>query len=364
MLILLACWFPLICPGGIAADEFDDFFGDSGSQDAAVESEEPEEPSLTFDFGGAAEIKYFQDIREDNEDEDLAQLRAYVFAEGIFGLSRRASAVVSGLMEYDLTTDFENVDTFYRGRLWELYLTLRLGDFDFKIGQQIVSWGILDAINPVNQINPTGLSDMFVYLDDGYARQPLPLARATWFFTPTFYLESVWIPFFRPMEFDVLGTDWSLLGSVFPVALLKRLGEFNRRLGDALEVMELLFPDWEERLEDYGDEIETIFNDALEPRADDLANSEFGNRTDSMIRWRRRMPRPGDSPRPRKRRAKPFVCQKVVMTLWRRRSTGDLSCTSCASRTEQETDLCAGTSHTQEATGSCAAAYTCHCRLS
>ena len=73
----------LLAATGATADEFDDLLSGGDS-----EEEEDAGPSLTFDFSGEAQIRFFHDTKKDNEFEDLAQLRSTVMAQGVFGLSK------------------------------------------------------------------------------------------------------------------------------------------------------------------------------------------------------------------------------------------------------------------------------------
>ena len=158
-------------------------------------------------------------------------------------------------------------------------MTLRVGDFDFVIGQQIATWGILDVINVVDNVNPRRFSQTFVSLDDGYGKQPIPMVRGTWYFADGFYLTGLWIPFFRPLEFDATGTDWAIGGPMFPIQLLRRA--VNRGGGDVDELFYLLddvLPGWDDFLERKSDTIDDIFRRGEEPREDDLANCEAGGR--------------------------------------------------------------------------------------
>lgn len=269
--LILILLLALSLPPAATADEFDDLMA-GGGESAEKTS------SVTFDFGGHALGRLFMDTNRDNATEDLAEVRTLLFAQGIMGFSEKVSVVLSGYGEFELGTNYEDTDTAYAGKLWEFYITLRLGDFDLLLGQQLVTWGILDAANPVNNVNPIDFGRMFVYLNEDYNRIPLPLARATWYFADNFYLEGLYLPFFRPMEIDLAGDDWALLGPSIPVSLIKKYLDRMLPYDDWQQTLSMFFPEWEEELGRSEDLFQSLWENSDKRPPDDFSEPELGLR--------------------------------------------------------------------------------------
>ncbi len=84
--------------------------------------------------------------------------------------------------------------------LREGYVSLYLGQFDFRVGQQIVVWGRADGFNSTNNITP---ADFTVYSpDEDDKRQSNFVAKGTYNFQP-FKLEANWIPYYRATELPI-----------------------------------------------------------------------------------------------------------------------------------------------------------------
>ncbi len=84
----------------------------------------------------------------------------------------------------------------YNIDLREAYVDLYdflLKGLDLRIGRQRIAWGTADRINPTDNLNPDDLEDIWDFGrhagSDGF--------RATYYFSD-FYLDAIWLPFFRP----------------------------------------------------------------------------------------------------------------------------------------------------------------------
>ena len=264
------------------ADEFDDLLSGGSAPPAGDKTAEKKESPLTFDFKGETLGKVIADLQRNTDGKTGFEARGHLFAQGVFGVSGKLSVLLSGLAEYHVATDWKDDRTTFEPSLWEFYATVRLPDLDLKLGQQIVTWGILDAINPINNVNPQDFAKIF-YFDEGYTRLPIPAARATWYYRPNLYLEGVYIPFFRPMKFDVVGQDWSILGTEVPVDLLIHLMKNSRTTAGLPDALDRVVPGWGDLLRDHGDKLERLFDNSVEPRPDDFSASAGGARTGGSI---------------------------------------------------------------------------------
>jgi hypothetical protein len=72
-------------------------------------------------------------------------------------------------------------------------------DLDIKIGRQIIAWGTADKINPTSNLNPFDMEDI---LDFGRQRGTDAI-NASYYFTSDFYIQGVYLPFFRPANLPV-----------------------------------------------------------------------------------------------------------------------------------------------------------------
>src|SRR5690606_40424823 len=62
--------------------------------------------------------------------------------------------VIEGQVVYDAASESAPLSA----RLGRAYATAFLGDVDLSVGNQVVSWGSVDVLNPVDVVNPRDLS--------------------------------------------------------------------------------------------------------------------------------------------------------------------------------------------------------------
>ena len=77
----------------------------------------------------------------------------------------------------------------------EVYVDVRLGRLDARIGRQIVSWGRADGINPTDNLTPRDFT--ILVPDDADRRLGTAGIRATWY-QGSLALSALWLPEFRP----------------------------------------------------------------------------------------------------------------------------------------------------------------------
>lgn len=80
----------------------------------------------------------------------------------------------------------------------ESYLNIYIGNFDFRIGQQIVVWGKADGYNPTNNITPM---HMFVFSPDEDDRRKGNFLLRSFYNFDAFRLETIWIPSYKASAF-------------------------------------------------------------------------------------------------------------------------------------------------------------------
>jgi hypothetical protein len=86
-------------------------------------------------------------------------------------------------------------------RLREAYAEARFGQWDFRLGKQIIAWGRADRLNPTDNLTPRDFTLLAPEIDED--RFGSLAAKAMWNFTPHTSLTAVWIPEFRPHVFAV-----------------------------------------------------------------------------------------------------------------------------------------------------------------
>lgn len=93
-----------------------------------------------------------------------------------------------------------------RNRIYldEAYLDLYLGNFDFRIGKQIILWGQVDAINPTDNITPWDFSD---FLDTDDERLGVVGLKAN-YYIGNWALEGILVPTFTPSVLPQENSRW------------------------------------------------------------------------------------------------------------------------------------------------------------
>lgn len=87
-------------------------------------------------------------------------------------------------------------DRRHASRLREAYFEGRQGNWDFRVGRQIVAWGRTDRLNPTDLLTPRDFTLLAPEIDED--RFGAVAAKAAYAFTPSTSLIAVWLPDFRP----------------------------------------------------------------------------------------------------------------------------------------------------------------------
>jgi hypothetical protein len=115
--------------------------------------------------------------------------------------SSQTKAFLSGDLFYEgITNDNENFN------LREAYLDYQSGQWGFRIGRQIISWGKADGVRVTDVLCPTDYRDYFCY-EASDTKKPV-LAIKSQFQKNNMTAELVWMPFFEPCSYPETGNPW------------------------------------------------------------------------------------------------------------------------------------------------------------
>ena len=81
-------------------------------------------------------------------------------------------------------------------RFREAYLDARFGQLDVRLGKQIIAWGRADRLNPTDNLTPRDAKLLAADIDED--RFGAVAAKASWNFTASTSLTTVWLPSFQP----------------------------------------------------------------------------------------------------------------------------------------------------------------------
>jgi len=175
---------------------------------------------LSYTLGG--------DTQWEGPEEDRLQGWGAAFFETRMDLTEHLLAVTSGRFDHYLQAG-ANTETLYEAELYECFLDFSRGRVQLRAGQQIAAWGKGDLFSPLDVLNPLDLRNFLDPTPDTL-KIPVPMLKGAcqigdW------SLEGVYLPFFEPMRFDLLGSDFSLFKHRFPeihfgglLGVLERLG--------------------------------------------------------------------------------------------------------------------------------------------
>jgi|GEM_PF-957007 len=108
--------------------------------------------------------------------------------------------VIEGQVVYDAASEAAPLSA----RLGRAYATAFLGDVDLSVGNQVVSWGSVDVLNPVDVVNPRDLS--YPVADPASQKLATPMLRAVAHAPGGVTLDAVLVPVFVPSTLP--GARW------------------------------------------------------------------------------------------------------------------------------------------------------------
>jgi len=98
-------------------------------------------------------------------------------------------------------------------RLGPTYATVFIGDLDLSVGNQVVSWGSVDVLGPVDAINPRDLT--YPVQEPAAQRLATPLLRATVHAPEGVSIDAVIVPAFLPSTLP--GARWQAAAALPPL---------------------------------------------------------------------------------------------------------------------------------------------------
>jgi len=156
--------------------------------------------------------------------------REQLYLAARYQRGKQFEAAASGLLEFDV---FDK-RTAYEASVRELYLGGIWDHFDLRVGNQRIAWGKGDAISPNDVVNPRDLRDPLL-TDTELRRIPTFAVRAD-IEGGSHALQLVFQPFFIPDNYEINGSNWSIIQPTTPDSIrgLFRLinGLFDESLHD------------------------------------------------------------------------------------------------------------------------------------
>lgn len=158
------------------------------------------EPSYSFNqnIKLSARAWAYYDLAYDLQDiGTIAPIKAFAFIQP--PLPGAAEPDIENLREIEL--DQYGVD------LKEIYVDLFFGSMDFRVGKQIIRWGIVEGWRILDAVNPLDFKEHILRdVSDRYI--PLWMVKADYYVGPL-TIEGLWIPDVRGHEPAPLRSEWS-----------------------------------------------------------------------------------------------------------------------------------------------------------
>jgi hypothetical protein len=160
------------------------------SQDFIESVEDDNESDVSANLNGFVRGAFF--IGKNIDEDKLEQKSGY----GELGLKIRVRKGQwgDGYAEVRLVQGRQFDEAYNDIWLREGYVNTYLGNFDIRVGQQIVVWGRADGINPINNITPRNI--LIFSTDEDDQRLSNFLFRVHYNFNP-FRLEGIYVPVYR-----------------------------------------------------------------------------------------------------------------------------------------------------------------------
>jgi len=192
-------------------DEFDEFaaFGDAGAAAGAGVG-----GGKDWSLFGRFSSKIAIDTKRENRFEDYFDWRTELRFGADLEWSDDTSLRLSGEALHQLRTG-DKSEWSWETDLYEAYVDHRSGAWDLRIGKQIVSWGRVDALNPTDNLNPQDYREI-VTINADDRKIPITMVRGRRAVAHGHW-DVIYIPFFEPDKFDIIGADFALISpGIFP----------------------------------------------------------------------------------------------------------------------------------------------------
>ncbi len=157
--------------------------------------------------------------------EEVIAFRGHARAEGTSRFGRSLKVKVAGRIYADLSIDSNTQVSVqrYETEVWDTYVDYYASHVDFRVGKQIVAWGVADLLSPNDVVNARELRRSFFADRPEDIRLPV-LALSTTVYDGPFSLQALWIPVAPTNRFELLDGDYALLGPNAPTAAERRIG--------------------------------------------------------------------------------------------------------------------------------------------
>lgn len=154
--------------------------------------------SLNSDVRLSARIWAYYDLAYDIQDVGtIAPMKAFAFIE----------PPAPGEPEPDIKNLREIKVDNYGVKLKELYLDIFLSNMDFRIGRQIIRWGIVEGWRILDEVNPLDFTEHILRdVSDRYI--PLWMVKGDYYLGPV-TIEGLWVPDLKGHEPAPLRSEWS-----------------------------------------------------------------------------------------------------------------------------------------------------------
>ncbi|WP_020590158.1 hypothetical protein [Desulfobacter curvatus] len=164
--------------------------------------DQPGQDAQNFLFSGSIQNRLSKDTKKDAQNENDTSLNNRIIMEAGY----KNIFFLSGISDF-LFFGSENESNSYDIDLHETYLKYLGKNFYFSIGKQIKRWGKADQISFVDTLNPENLTEFII---PPYEDRKIPIwMLEVGYRHKDFFIESIFIPFFRSNKFKYFGTDWA-----------------------------------------------------------------------------------------------------------------------------------------------------------
>ncbi|MFQ6084074.1 MAG: DUF1302 family protein [Candidatus Aminicenantia bacterium] len=152
-----------------------------------------------LEIDGFVEIDHVSYFKNNNESKINSRNQGILQMELRSSLGYQASIFSAVEFREDRSDPSRN-----RIYLDEAYIDLYLGNFDFRLGKQIIVWGKADGINPTDNITPWDFSD---FLDTDDERIGVFALKAN-YYIGDWTFEGILIPIFTPSILPLRNSRW------------------------------------------------------------------------------------------------------------------------------------------------------------
>ena len=186
--------FPLIPFAAQAAEDADEpplAPPEAGSAaGGSKEKSAPHKPLTEAGITGSLRGGYWSSNRRLDDETNIGVASAWL------KLDKKLDSGIGLFAEGYLANEDVFADRRDESRLREGYVEGRKGNFDYRVGKQIIAWGRADRFNPTDNLTPRDATLLAGDIDED--RFGSLAAKGTWNFDAHTSVTAVWIPQFRP----------------------------------------------------------------------------------------------------------------------------------------------------------------------